>query len=291
MIIIFLLLVITVVMFVVLPADIHSSAEVYNVNNDTVLAVQFDRTRYNTVKIKHVRRDFVERHTIYVYSSKCRSVRTENRRESHKSGHPLNITQHSLVSSPVYLLPGSVLQFNITVLQVHSIAEDIYLYIFNDLDLLHTYYFEENMKKRVFKSKVYTKGSGSQESTTKIGYNVTQRGYWFAAILCDNSITFEYSIVFHKILYDESKLTAKCTLQDTDSCSIDLEYAFASQCILCSATAPTVSFLDPAYVTTTVGRDGNSPAFVIALVVLVVFCPISIFTCIIFAISRFCKRT
>ena len=291
MIVIFLMLVITVVVFVVQPADVHSSAEVYNINNDTVLAVQFDQMRYNAVKIKHVRRDFVERHTIHVYSSKCQSVPTENRRESHKSGHPLNITQHSLISSPVYLLPGSAVQFNITVLQVHSIAEEIYLYIFNDLDLLYTYYFEENMKNRVFRSKVYTSGSGSQETTTRIGYNVTLTGYWFAAVLCDSSITFQYSIDFHKILYDDSKLTEKCTLQNTDSCNIDFKYATARQCILCSASAPTVSFLDPAYVITTVSHNGQTPAFFISLLTLIIFCAISIFTCISFVILRLRKRT
>lgn len=267
-------LVVAVALLGVFPKDIHTSTEVYNVNNDTVLAVQFDRSEYNAITLKHIRRDIVRTHTVYAYSQNCETLTVYNRTVLRTSNHSINISQHTLLSDPTYLLPGSKMEFNVTILNVPSITAEIYLYIFNDLDILFTYYYEQNLGKNAYKSKVYTHGSGSQSTTTSIQYNVSEEGYWFAAIVCDTPFEMEYSSRFYEVLYNRSKLPEKCVLQDTDSCQVDYSFTSASQkeCVLCYVAAPPVTSPDPAHITTTVTRKGETPSFYGVLAILISFC-------------------
>ena len=277
MLIIVVALVVVLALLAALPQDIHTSTEVYNVNNDTVLAVQFDRHKYNAVTLKHIRRNIVPTHTVYVYSQNCETLTVYNQTVLRTSNHSINISQHTLVSDPTYLLPGSKMEFNVTLLNVPSITAEIYLYIFNDLDILFTYYYEQNLGKNAYKSKVYTHGSGSQSTTTSIQYNVTDKGYWFAAIVSDTLFEMEYSSRFYEVLYNRSKLPEKCVLQDTDSCQVDYSFTSASQkeCVLCYVTAPPVTSPDPAHITTTVTRKGETPSFYGVLAILIFFCILS----------------
>ena len=274
--------------FVTLPEkDVRNETEIFNINNDTVLLAIFNRQRYNRVRVIH---RFVYTYTFFVYSIQCKSLykATYQNNETVAPNHSvsLNSLNHAIIVLPTYLLPRSKLHFKVTVLNVSVITANIYLYLFNDLDLFYDY-FENNLSKNILKRKISIYGTGPQHTTTTVDYKVTSTGYVFAAIISDSWVELEYNTTLNQVLYDRSKLTKMCTLTNDESCEIayHLTTRVSDECILGFVSTPTVNFNSPpARMTTVVSRKGLPVSFYVVLALLLTFiislCVFMVYCCV-----------
>ena len=250
-----------------LPSTTHGSVEVYNFNNDTVKAAKFNRKKYNKITLKHDYEEGVDIRMTHVFSERCKSLETLNTTHRLAINHSLTFSEYAPTMAPTYFLPGSRIQFNFTVLNVSTIAVQIYLYIFNDLNLYGNYFEKENLPKNIFKSQVYTFGSGPQSTNTTILYNVSNEGYLFAAVITDSLIDLTYSSSLVVVSYDTSRLTENCVITDDDSCEIDYSFTFTQteECILCYVTVVPSTTASVTHITNIVSKKGYPPYFYIVL--------------------------
>ena len=194
------------------------------IDNDTVLLDQANPFWYNKVTVRQL--DASSDHLLYLYSINCKYLTVHNETIQRRS-NVLRAHNPILVFTE-YLLQGSHIMLNITVLNASTTKTAAELYVYDDLSKRGDFQ-QGKLGRKQSVDHAIVKTEGPEHITTLIEFTAPKRSYYFGGITFTDhdSITAEYEYDLQLLFYDRHDYVQQsCVVEDTNICSFSLQSGF-----------------------------------------------------------------
>ena len=212
----------------------NTAGDVAIKDNDTVLVIEVNPLWYLEVTVHKV--DNFDDHSLSLYCAACSDLDTNNRTLSHESP-VLQRDGNFILFERMYLVEGSTVTIDVTVLNVSSPTTGVEMLIFDDISNYFPFLDGNAGRKESYAHKVVLT-AGLQPITTHFTFQMTKTNYYFGGVLLQSPPIFvQYEYEMKQFFYMRYNYRERnCTVQDKKSCSVDLSHGFdfnpPHQCIL-----------------------------------------------------------
>ena len=209
--------------------------------SDTILLGKVDPFWYQSFTVSR-ERDSVDT-SLQLYLVQCDRLRVTERHRSYRS--PILCPNDKfIVFNSSYLLRGSTVNINVTVLNVSTLSAGVELYIFDDSSKFFDFLDGKVPKHDSVKHEVVMT-AGDQPISTFIDFQASKTSYYFAGICVTDPVTVQYQYEMRQLIYDRHDYSQlNCVVEDSTSCSVSIQRDHGLKinpeefCILAYASPP-----------------------------------------------------